>query len=464
MLITYAETRAAIQAISNGQVDYYLIKPWEPPEERLYPALDDLLADWMFSYQPSFVPLRVIDNRWSPRLHEIGHFLARNQVPYEWLDIENSKEARHLLDQLGLSSEQLPVVIFLDGSYLINPTEVQIAEKINLKTQAEKPFYDLIIIGSGPAGLAAAVYGASEGLCTLLVEQEAPGGQAGLSSRIENYLGFPTGLSGGELARRAVIQAERFGAELVTPKKAVSIKVDGQYRSVFMEDGSELRCQALLLACGVSYRRLDVPGIEAFIGAGVYYGASVSEAMFCANEDVYIVGGANSAGQAAIYFSKYARKVVMLVREDSLAKDMSKYLIDRIENTNNIEVKTNTRVVAVQGKRHLESVTIVNDKTHEEQTLPATLLFIFIGAEPHTDWLKGVVEGDEKGYILTGPDLMHDGQCPKIWPLDRDPFFLETSVPGVFAAGDVRHGSIKRVASSVGEGSMAVLFVHRYRG
>jgi thioredoxin reductase (NADPH) len=408
--------------------------------------------------------LRVIDHRWSPRRHEIGDFLARNQVPYHWLDVENSKEANHLLEQLGLGRKKLPVVIFPDGSYLVNPNVLQIAEKINLKTHAEKPFYDLIIIGSGPAGLAAGVYGASEGLSTLLVEQEAPGGQAGTSSRIENYLGFPAGVSGGELARRAVTQAERFGAEIVTPQKAVRVKVDGQYRCVDLADGSELRCQALLLACGVSYRRLDVPGIDALTGAGVYYGASIAEAMSCINDEVYIVGGANSAGQAAIYFAKYARQVTMLVRDESLAKDMSKYLIDQIENTDNIEVKTCTRVLVVQGKRHLESITIVNDKTHEEKTLPATSLFIFIGAEPCTSWLEGVVKGDEKGFVLTGLDLMREGQLPQGWPLDRDPFFLETSVPGIFTAGDARHGSIKRVASSVGEGAMAVQLIHRYLG
>jgi thioredoxin reductase (NADPH) len=464
LLTTYADTHAAIQAINTGCIDCYLMKPWDPPEERLYPVLDDLLGDWLASYHPPFATVRVIDDRWSPRRHEIGDFLARNQVPYQWQDVEKSKEANHLLEQLGLGHKNLPVVIFPDGSYLVNPTMLQIAEKINLKTHAEKPFYDLIIIGSGPAGLAAGVYGASEGLRTLLVEQEAPGGQAGTSSRIENYLGFPAGLSGGELARRAVTQAQRFGAEIVTPQKAVRVKVDGQYRGVDLADGSQLHCHVLLLACGVSYRRLDVPGIAALTGAGVYYGSSIAEAMSCSNEHVYVVGGANSAGQAAIYFAKYARQVTMLVRDESLSKDMSKYLIEQIEDTDNIEVKTCTRVVAVQGKHHLESITIVNDKTHEEQTLPASSLIIFIGAEPQTSWLKGVVKGDEKGFVLSGSDLMHEGQPPQGWPLERDPFFLETSVPGIFAAGDVRHGSIKRVASSVGEGAMAVQLIHRYLG
>ena len=464
LLITYAETHAAVQAINTGKIDYYLIKPWDPPEVRLYPALDDLLAEWLYSYNPSSAILRIIDHRWSPKLHAIGNFLARNQVPYQWLDIENSKEASHMLQQLNLDNKELPVVIFPDGSYLIDPDIHQLAEKINLKSHAAKPFYDLIIIGSGPAGLASAVYGASEGLHTLLVESKVPGGQAGMSSRIENYLGFPSGLSGGELARRGVIQAERFGAEFILPQTAMKVKVDGQYRGVILEDGSELHCHVLLLACGVSYRQLQVPGITTLIGAGIYYGASVTEAMFCRDEDVYIVGGANSAGQAAIYFSKYARNVIMLVRAETLAADMSEYLIDQIKETNNIEIKTCTQVVAVQGKQHLESITIVNDKTHEEQTFPATSLFIFIGAEPHTSWLKRVVKNDEKGFIFTGPDLLIEGQRPKHWPLDRDPFLLETSIPGIFAAGDVRHGSIKRIASSVGEGAMAVMLIHRYLG
>lgn len=462
LLITYADTHAAIQAISAGHIDYYLTKPWEPAEERLYPVLDDLLGSWQTSFCPPFPALRMIDHRWSPRRHEIGDFLARNQVPYQWLDVEQSKEAKHLMEQLGLDQQKLPVVICPDGSYLVNPDIRQLAEKIHLQTHATKPFYDLIIIGSGPTGLAAGVYGASEGLRTLLVEREAPGGQAGMSSRIENYLGFPTGLSGGELARRAVIQAERFGAEIITPLTALGVEVDGQYRIVHLVDGSELRCYALLLACGVSYRRLDVPGIDALTGAGVYYGSSITEAMFCRNEDVYVVGGANSAGQAALYFAQYAHRVTMLVREESLARNMSWYLVNQIEHTPNIDVKTCTRVVAVHGTTHLESITIVNDRTHEKATLPAASLFIFIGAEPHTQWLQGVVQSDEKGFVLTGPDLLYEERLPEHWPLERHPLFLETSIPGIFAAGDVRHGSIKRVASGVGEGAMAVQLTHSY--
>lgn|SRR5579883_1634038 len=462
LFITYEETQTAIQAINTGLIDYYLIKPWDPPEVHLYPILDDLLRDWLaLDHQPP-AQLRVIGRLWSAQTHEIEDFLARNQVPYQWLSVDKSQEAKQLLEQLHLDQRKLPVVIFPDGLYMVKPDVRQIAEKINLKTHADKPFYDVIIIGSGPAGLAAAVYGASEGLRTLLIDEKAPGGQAGMSSRIENYLGFPAGLSGGDLASRAVTQARRFGAELVIPQKAVKVKVDGQYRCVDTDDGTELRCHVLLLSNGVSYRQLDVPGISALTGKGVYYGASIAEAMFCVNEDVYMVGGGNSAGQAAVYFAKYAHKVVMLVRADSLAKDMSKYLIDQIADTPNIEVKTCTRVVAVHGKRHLEKITIVNDNTHEEQTLPAYSLFIFIGAEPHTSWLKGEVMVDEKGYILTGADLIHDGQPSKGWGLNRDPFHLETSVPGIFAAGDVRHGSVKRIASSVGEGAMAIMFTHRY--
>ncbi|GHO63605.1 fused response regulator/thioredoxin-disulfide reductase [Ktedonobacter sp. SOSP1-52] len=462
LLATYEDSRATIQAINTSLIDYYIMKPWEPPEIHLYPALDDLLEDWLAFYETSLTQLRLVGHRWSPQMHEIGDFLARNGIPYQWLYIENSSEANQVLAQLGLSQRNLPVVVCLDGSYLIKPSLVQLAGKIHLKTHAEQPFYDLIIIGSGPAGLAAGVYGASEGLHTLLIEQEAPGRQAGTSSRIENYLAFPTGLSGSDLACRAVIQAKRFGAEIVTPQKATKVRLDGQYRCVELSDGTELRCHVLVLACGVSYRRLDVQGIGRLTGKGAYYGGSITEVMACIDEDVYIVGGANSAGQAAIYFAKYARHVIMLVRADSLAKDMSRYLIDQIDSTKNIEVKTSTRVIAVQGKQHLESITIVNDITQEEQTLPATALFIYIGAEPHTNWLRGVVQVDEKGFIPTGSDLVHEGQVPKGWLLNREPFHLETSISGIFAVDDVRHGSVKRVASSVGEGSMAVMFIHRY--
>ena len=462
LLTAYADTDAAIRAINSTKIDYYLMKPWDPPEERLYPILDDLLEDWQANFHPPFEGIRVIGNRWSPHSHPVKHFLARNQVPYQWMDIELSEEAQKLTEYASDDKLNLPVVLFADGSHLIQPTNLQIAEKIGLRTQAEKPFYDLIIVGGGPAGLAAAVYGASEGLRTVMIEREAPGGQAGTSSRIENYLGFPTGLSGGDLARRAVTQARRFGVEILTPQDVTGIRLEDQYRIVQLGDGSEISCHAMILALGVSWRRLDVPGLDRLTGAGVYYGAAQAEAMSCQGEEVYIIGGANSAGQAAMYFSRYAQTVTMLVRGDSLTKSMSQYLIEQIAETPNIIVKTHSSVIEAKGETSLEALTIHNSLTGETQTVPATSLFIFIGAVPRTEWLDGVIERDERGYIITGPDLQQDGQRIKGWTLERDPYLLETNVPGVFAVGDVRHGSVKRVASGVGEGSICVQFVHRY--
>lgn len=462
LLTAYADTEAAIRAINTARVDYYLMKPWDPPEERLYPVLDDLLDDWQATFQPPFEGIRVIGNRWSPHSHQIKDFLARNQVPYQWLDVELNEEANRLVTYAECNSVQLPLVLFPDGERLIKPSNIQIAEKVGLRTKAERPFYDLLIIGGGPAGLAAAVYGASEGLTTMMIEREAPGGQAGSSSRIENYLGFPSGLSGADLARRAVTQAKRFGVEILTPQEVAGIRVEKPYRTAILASGSEISCHAMLVATGVSYRRLNLPGLEELTGAGVYYGAAMTEALSCKNEDVYIVGGANSAGQAAMYFSKFARKVVMLVRGDSLTKSMSQYLIDQIEATDNITVRVNCSVVEAKGKTSLEGITIADGITGEKQTVEATSLFIFIGAMPKTDWLDGVVERDERGFILTGSDLMRDSKRPKGWTLERDPFLLETNVPGIFAAGDVRHKSVKRVASGVGEGSIAVQFIHQY--
>ncbi|KAB8332216.1 FAD-dependent oxidoreductase [Scytonema tolypothrichoides VB-61278] len=462
LLTAYADTDAAIRAINNTKIDYYLMKPWDPPEERLYPVLNDLLGDWQATFHPPFEGIRVIGNRWSPYSHQVKDFLARNQVPYQWLDIELSEEAQKLAEYAECDKLHLPLVLFGDGSHVMQPTNLQVAEKIGLRTQAEKPFYDLIIVGGGPAGLAAAVYAASEGLRTVMIEREAPGGQAGTSSRIENYLGFPVGLSGGDLARRGVTQAKRFGVEILTPQEVKGIRVDNQYRFVQLGDGSEISCHALMLALGVSWRRLDIPGLDRFTGAGVYYGAAQAEAMSCQGEEVYIVGGANSAGQAAMYFSKYANHVTMLVRGDSLTKSMSQYLIDQIAETPNITVKTHTSVIEAKGETSLEAITIHNSLTSETQTVPATSLFIFIGAVPRTGWLDGVIERDQHGYIITGSDLQRDGQRIKGWTLERDPFLLETNVPGVFAVGDVRHGSVKRVASGVGEGSICVQFVHRY--
>jgi len=463
LLTAYADTDAAIRAINDVKIHYYLLKPWDPPEEQLYPVIDDLLDDWSSSYRPAFEGIRVLGNRWSPRSYEIREFLARSQVPYQWLDIESADPETHrLAESLGEDASHLPLVLFADGARAASPTNGELAAKIGLRMRAGLQFYDLVIAGGGPAGLAAGVYGASEGLSTVIVEREAPGGQAGLSSRIENYLGFPSGLSGSDLARRAVTQARRFGVEILAPQETVGLHVDGPYRLVKLADGSEISCHTLLIATGVQWRSLDVPGMERLQGAGVYYGAGQAEAISCKGEDVYIVGGANSAGQAAMNFSKYARSVVMLVRGNSLAASMSQYLIDQIKQTANIQVQFRSRVGEVHGESRLEAISIHCGDSGQIDRVAASALFIFIGAMPRTDWLAGVIERDERGFILTGPDFSREDRRPKGWVLDRDPSLLETNVPGVFAVGDVRHGSVKRVASGVGEGSIAVQFIHRY--
>jgi thioredoxin reductase (NADPH) len=462
LLTAYADTDVAIQAINSVRLDYYLVKPWNPPEEQLYPVLQDLLDDWRADFRPLFEGVRIIGHRWSPQTHQIKDFLTRNLIPYQWLDIEVSAEAGRLLEQTELADKPLPIVLLQDATVLVQPTIAQLAEKVGLQTHAGQPFYDLVIVGAGPAGLAAAVYGASEGLRTVLIEREAPGGQAGTSSRIENYLGFPVGLSGADLTRRAVAQARRFGVEVLAPQEVVGLRVEGAYRFLKLGDGSELRSYALVVATGVSYRTLNVPGVERLTGAGIYYGAAMTEAMSCQDTDVFIVGGANSAGQAAMYFSRYARTVSMLVRADSLSKSMSQYLIDEIGRTENIIVHTHTEVQEAHGETSLQSLTLKNSQTGETQTVPATALFIFIGAMPCTEWLGSAVRRDQQGFVLTGPDLYVDGKPGPDWTLTRPPFLLETSMPGVFAAGDVRLGSVKRVASGVGEGSIAIQFVHRY--
>ncbi len=465
LLTAYADTNAAISAINEANINYFFMKPWDPPEDHLYPQLDDLLDDWRASYRPAFEGIRVLGTRWSPRSYELRDFLARNHVPYQWIDVElsaNDPETKGLLDVLGPEASNLPVVLFPDGTKLLEGAPSEIAQKVGLRTRAQTDFYDLAIIGGGPAGLAAAVYGASEGLHTVIVEREAPGGQAGMSSRIENYLGFPTGLSGGDLARRAVVQAQRFGVEILSPQEAVSARTEGSYRIIKLADGSEISCHALLVATGVQWRRLDAPGIDKLQGAGVYYGGGATEALSCKGEIIYVVGGANSAGQAAMNFAKYAEKVVVLVRGDGLAATMSQYLIDQIQQTANIQIWTHASVTEAHGDKRLEEISVLCSDTNKVERAPASSMFIFIGALPRTDWLAGLVERDQRGFILTGPDLLRDGERPKGWTLDRDPFLLETNVPGIFAVGDVRHGSVKRVASGVGEGSVAVQFIHQY--
>jgi thioredoxin reductase (NADPH) len=465
LLTAYADTTAAIDAINEARVHYYFMKPWDPPEEKLYPALDDLLHDWTSTFRPPYEGIRVLGTRWSNRSYELRDFLARNQVPYQWIDVElaeSDSEVRGLVNSLGPEAQTLPLILFPDGARLAEPLLPAVADKIGLRTRAQMNFYDLAIVGGGPAGLAAAVYGASEGLRTVIIEREAPGGQAGLSSRIENYLGFPSGLTGSDLARRAVAQAKRFGVEILAPQEATGLRIEGPYRYLKLADGSEISCHVLLLAMGVQWRTLDVPGIDRFQGAGVYYGGGTSEAISCKGETVYVIGGANSAGQAAMHFSKFAEKVVMLIRGNSLASTMSRYLIEQIEKTPKIEVWTQTSVVGVRGEARLSGITVQCSPSGETKELPASSLFIFIGALPRTQWLGNVVERDDRGFILSGPDLIHDGKKPASWPLSRDPSLLETSVPGIFVVGDVRHGSVKRVASGVGEGAVVVQFMHQY--
>jgi thioredoxin reductase (NADPH) len=461
LLTAYADTQAAITSINTLGLDYYLMKPWDPPELNLYPVLDDLLSDWAASAPIPYEGIRVAGTLWSPQSHMVKDFLARNQIPYKWLDIETDEEASALVETVG-QERNLPVVFFEDGSTLSAPTIRDLAEKVGLYSQASQPFYDLLIIGGGPAGLAAAVYGASEGLRTLMIEKEATGGQAGTSSRIENYLGFPKGLSGSDLARRATSQAKRLGAEIITGEAAASIRVDGAYKYVKMGGGEELTCHALVLAMGVSVRRLEIPGVEDLTGAGVYYGAALTEAANYRGEDVFIVGGGNSAGQAAMYFSGYARRVYLIVRSSSLGFGMSHYLVEQIQATPTIEVRYNADVVEAYGKNKLEGICVQNKDSGENETLSGAAMFIFIGAVPHTEIVEGVVERDRPGFILTGNDLVKNDRRPRGWNLKRDPYLLETSSPGIFAAGDVRHGSVKRVASAVGEGAVSIALVHQY--
>jgi thioredoxin reductase (NADPH) len=462
LLTAYADTEAAIASINSIGLDYYLMKPWDPPEQHLYPVLDDLLDDWQASVTLPYEGIRVAGTLWSSQSHEVKDFLARNQVPYQWLDIEQNEEARILVEASAGEHPKLPVLFFPDGDVLIKPELHVLAEKCGLHTTASEEFYDVIIVGAGPAGLGAAVYGASEGLKTLMIDMEATGGQAGTSSRIENYLGFPKGLSGADLARRATAQAKRLGAEILLAHEVVSVRVDGNYKFVKLANGTEIGCRALIIASGVATRQLDAPGIKEFTGKGIYYGAALTEAAYYQGQPMYVVGGANSAGQGAMFFSRYASKVTMLVRASSLVKSMSQYLIDQINDTANIEVMTHTVVTAAHGHDGLEAITIKNTETGEEEKVLTKALFMFIGAVPHAEFVDGVVEQNRAGFILTGPDLTRGGRKPKGWPLKRDPYLLETSVPGIFAAGDIRQNTIRRVASAVGQGANAVSFVHQY--
>jgi thioredoxin reductase (NADPH) len=460
LLTAYADTDVAIQAINDIGLDYYLLKPWDPPDEHLYPVFDDLLGDWQANRIDDAADVRVIGDRWSEQTQLLKTFLFRNHVHYAWLDPEGSDEARRLLAATGAAQADLPVVLLEDGRSLLAPTPLEVATALGLRTRPEQPLYDLCIVGGGPAGLAAAVYGASEGLSTVLIEREAPGGQAGQSSAIENYLGFPTGVSGYDLTHRAVAQASRLGAEIVLARDVASLASSGPVRLVAIEGGDTIEARTVIVASGVSYRLLGAPGLDALTGRGVYYGAAASEARARAGEVVCVVGAANSAGQAALNFARFAERVVLLVRGDALEKSMSKYLVDRIVQTSNVDVRLQSEVAEGFGTDHLEGITIVDHSTETKEELATSGLFVYIGAAPRTDWLGDGVARDPHGFILTGPELTTAE--PRVWSQRRPPFALETSLPGVFAAGDVRLDSMKRVASAVGEGAMAVYFVHRY--
>ena len=461
LLTAYADTEAAITSINEVGLDHYLMKPWDPPEQHLYPVLDDLLGGWRLTAPAPYEGIRVAGALWSAPSHDAKDFLARNRIPYQWLDVDQNPEARALVEGITGPERRLPVLFVPDGATLVAPSRRDLAVKVGLKTKAESEIYDVVIVGAGPAGLAASVYAASEGLRTVMIEKEATGGQAGTSSRIENYVGFPSGLSGADLAHRATAQARRFGAEIITTQEVTGIRRDHPYHYVKLEDGTELGCYALIVATGVSVRRLDVPGADALTGAGVYYGAALTEAAHYRGQNVLVVGGANSAGQGAVFFARYASKVTMLVRGPSLEQSMSQYLIDQIKATPNIEIAVGTSVCEVKGQERLEAV-VIQDGAGAQRELPAAALFVFIGAAPHTEFCAGLIERDPAGYIVTGLDLMRDGKWPTSWTANRSPLILETCVPGIFAAGDVRAGSSKRVAAAVGEGGVAVQLVHQY--
>jgi len=462
LLTAYSDTEAAIKAINEVKLDYYLIKPWDPPEDKLYPVINDLLDDWQGDYTPEFKGIRVVGFQFSPLSHVVKDYLASNLIPYRWMDVQTNPDAASLLTLNKLTNDDLPMVLMDDGTFLTKPSIKEIAAKIGKNPEIIHDMYDVVIIGAGPAGLAAAVYGASEGLKTLMIERKAPGGQAGTSSRIENYLGFPAGLSGADLTRRAISQAVRLGAGFLSPQSVSDIKQKDGYKTIILEDGPEIISRAVIITTGVDYRKLEVKGVSDLTGAGIYYGAATTEASACRDKSVYIIGGGNSAGQAAMYLSKFACSVNIVIRKDDLTSTMSSYLIDQIGHTANVHVLGNTEVIEAKGDKCLEKLVLINVKTKETREEEAAALYIFIGAKPYTDWLKLDILKDEKGFIETGRELRNYESFTKTWKLKRDPFLLETSCPGIFAAGDVRSGAMNRVASAVGEGSMAISFVHKY--
>lgn len=462
LLTAYADTEAAIVSINEVNLDHYLLKPWDPPEVKLFPVLDDLLSLWSSKVKPVFEGIRVIGARWSPQSYEVKEFLSRNNVPYQWVDIELDQSMNEFLKKTFPEPQNLPVILFPDGSSLQMPTNIELAEKLGIQTKAKLPFYDLVVIGCGPAGLANAVYATSEGLKTIVIERNAPGGQAGTSSRIENYLGFPNGVTGADLTQRGVMQAKKFGAEIITAVEAVSIRREDPYRVVTLSNGAEISCYAVVISSGMAVRKLEAEGIAPLQGIGVYYGAAMTEAATYRDKVVCIVGGANSAGQGALFFSRYAKSVSMLIRGESLKKSMSQYLIDRIYAANNITVMPNVEIQSVHGEQRLESIKIKNLLNGESENLNASAMFIFIGVAPHSEFVNGLVCKDNSGFILTGPDLPKINNKPVGWTLDRDPFLFETNVPGIFAVGDVRSGANRRVASAVGEGSASIYMVHQY--
>jgi thioredoxin reductase (NADPH) len=461
LLTAYADTEAAIQAINVVDLDHYLLKPWDPPEEKLYPVVDALIELWLTAGDKPVTETQVVGHRWSVRSFEVRDFLARNSVPYRWLTVEQP-EGQGLLEAAGLDAASIPLVVTPSGDCLVDPSVEELAARVGLSTTPATDFYDTVIVGGGPAGLGAAVYAASEGLRMVLLERQATGGQAGQSSRIENYLGFPDGVSGAQLTDRARRQAHKFGAEVLTARSVAGLEVRGSSRVVRFADGSEVAAHTVVLATGVAYHKLDAPGADRLTGRGVFYGLAATEAPTCAGEDVYVVGGANSAGQAAVFLSRHARRVTLLVRADGLERSMSYYLIRQIREAPNIEVRPHIQVVGAAGQEHLERLSLRDTRAGTVEEMPAGFLFVFIGAAPCTDWLDSVIERDPTGFLLTGPDLLVGGKRPAGWPLDRDPYYLEGSVPGIFVAGDVRANSVKRVASAVGEGAMAIQLVHRY--